>query len=402
MKQFFIVLLLFLGVFPVFAQKNNDSPTFSTTCSIEGTISNKINGNLIPEAVLTVFDDRQQVAIGTTKTDENGFYQIEVPNRERYRVECQKQTYYKSEKILAGFTDKLKVDLAIENKPGYLFDITIFDEAHKLMAINSLRDCKIEIYNNTTKEQELTIPRHTKSVFNFPFNEGNHYTILVRKPGYINHRIEIYVNINGCILCVHGMGVERPEAVEMMYHGIEAGYFLGAISLDSIYVGKKFTIPNIYYDFDKWAIRSDAAPVLDKLGVFLKDNPAIQVELGSHTDARGSDNYNQILSGRRAESAVNYLVDRVGLNKNNIAWKGYGESEPVNNCRDGVKCSDAAYQQNRRTELKITGYTLEDPMWKYSLKEIIENKDLYAKILKEEKTHKPSLSKEKTQPLLER
>lgn len=382
-----VLWFLFLA-FANTAQNTNEQLTFSKKCAISGTISNKQNGNFLPDAVLTVFDDRKQELLGTARSDENGFYRIEVPNRERYRIDCKKATYYQSEKILNGSVVSLKIDLAIMNKPGYLFDITIFNDDPKFLPINSLRNCKVEIYNNTTHEQELTIPRHTKAVFNFPFNEGNHYTILVRKPGFINHRIEVYVNINGCILCVHGMGVEQPDVIELMHHGIEAGYFLGSIALDSIYVGKKFAIPNVYYDFNKWAIRSDAAPILDKLGVFLKDNPAIQVELGSHTDARGSDNYNQVLSGRRAESAVEYLVDRVGLNKNNITWKGYGEAELVNGCADGVKCSEEAHQQNRRTELKVTGYSLEDPLWKHSLKEIIENKDLYNKIIQEDKYNK--------------
>ena len=399
MKYLVTVPFFCLLTFSLFAQSKVERSQSSYTCSIQGVVSNNQNGNLLPDALITVLDDTKQERIGSTKTDVNGFYQLNVPNRDRYRILCNKSTYYNVERVRQGGVDvdSLNVDMGITNKPGYLFDITIFDEAHRSMPINSLRYCKIEIYNNTTKEQELTIPRHTKSVFNFPFNEGNWYTVLVRKPGYINHRIEVYVNINGCILCVHGMGVEQPDVVELMHHGIEAGYFLGSISLDSIYVGKKFAIPNIYYDYNKWAIRADAAPILDKLGVFLKDNPAIQVELGSHTDARGSDNYNQVLSGRRAESAVNYLVDRLGINKNNIVAKGYGEAELVNSCGNNIKCSDYDHQQNRRTELKVTGYSLEDPMWKYTLKEIIENKELYAKIILEEKQKPQTSTKTKSQ-----
>jgi outer membrane protein OmpA-like peptidoglycan-associated protein len=391
------VFLLILFSLPVALSQDTDNRVNLTgLCLIEGIATNTQNGNLLPDAVVTIYDDKMQQVLGTTRTDVDGSYKIEVPIRERYRIEADKSTYFKTEKIIAGQERSYQIDHLMMNKPGYMFDVTIFDEAHRLMAINSLRHCKIEIYNNTTKEQELTIPRHTKSVFNFPFVEGNHYTVLVRKPGYINHRIEVYVNINGCILCVHGMGVEQPDVVELMHHGNESGYFLGAIEMDSIYVGKKFAIPNIYYDFDKWNIRADAAPILDKLGVFLKDNPAIQVELGSHTDCRGSDNYNQVLSGRRAESAVNYLVERVGINPNNITFKGYGEKELVNECEDGIKCSEDAHQKNRRTELKVTGYTLEDPLWKYSLKQIIEDKNLYAKIIQEAKTKTKARTLEKT------
>ena len=107
----------------------------------------------------------------------------------------------------------------------------------------------------------------------------------------------------------------------------------------------------------------------------LKDNPAVKVELGSHTDVRGSDAYNMSLSDNRAESAVRYLVDRCGVSKNNITWKGYGETELVNSCANGVNCSESEHQMNRRTELKITGILDEDPLWKHSLKEIIEHPD---------------------------
>jgi outer membrane protein OmpA-like peptidoglycan-associated protein len=369
------------------AQNDSDTKTTSQYYTIEGQLSNKLNGNFLPDAVVTVYDDVMQEAVGSSKTDVNGYYKVSVPHRKRYRVEAKKSTYYKTEQVIQGKTklEQEELNLTLMNKPGYMFDVTIFDAAHRLKPINSLRDCKIEIYNNTTKEQELTKLKHPKSVFNFPFNEGNHYTVLVRKKGYINHRIEVYVNINGCILCVHGMGVKEPDVVEMMHHGNEAGYFLGAIDMDSIYIGKKLAVPNIYYDFDKWAIRPDAAEVLDKLSLFLKDNPAITVELGSHTDSRGSDNYNQVLSGRRAESAVQYLVNHTGLDTESITWKGYGEMELVNECEDRVKCSEEAHQMNRRTELKITGYKEEDPLWEYSLKQIIEDKDLYRKIIQQEK-----------------
>jgi outer membrane protein OmpA-like peptidoglycan-associated protein len=378
-------LVLILSFAPIYLDAQ--SATGATMPNlIEGMVKNEKNGNLIPDALVTVFDDRLQTPLAQTRTDVTGHYKIAVPKRDRYRVETKKSTYFKAEKIFVPETATMQQDLAINPKAGYNFDITTFDKAFKHDAINTLGDCKVEIYNNTTKEQELTIPNNPKSVFNFPFNEGNHYTVLVRKHGYINRRIEAFVNINGCILCVDGMGVNEPDVVSLMSHNNEAGYFLGNIDLDSIKVGKKFVIPNIYYDFDKWAIRSDASPVLDKLASFLKDNPSVKVELGAHTDARGSDTYNLTLSDKRAESAVNYLVEKCGVNKDNITWKGYGERELVNNCG---ACSESEHQKNRRTELKITGFTEEDPLWKHSLKEIIEDKDLYSKIIKLEKAGQP-------------
>jgi outer membrane protein OmpA-like peptidoglycan-associated protein len=74
--------------------------------------------------------------------------------------------------------------------------------------------------------------------------------------------------------------------------------------------------------------------------------------MGSHTDARGSDNYNMVLSSKRALAAVRYLIKK-GIDSERLTWKGYGESVPVNECTNGVKCSEEKHQDNRRTEFKV-------------------------------------------------
>ncbi|WP_207436177.1 OmpA family protein [Sabulibacter ruber] len=109
---------------------------------------------------------------------------------------------------------------------------------------------------------------------------------------------------------------------------------------------------NIYYDLDKWNIRPDAAKELDKLVRMLKDNLSIKIELGSHTDSREGHGYNQVLSERRAQSAVEYLVSQ-GIARNRLSWKGYGETVLINGCADGVECTEDQHQFNRRTEFKI-------------------------------------------------
>lgn len=125
--------------------------------------------------------------------------------------------------------------------------------------------------------------------------------------------------------------------------------------LDKLEVNKTFKIDNIYYDFDKYEIRADAKPELDKLVRIMNENP-INVELGSHTDSRGSFSYNDKLSQNRAQSAVNYIVS-TGISQSRITAKGYGEHQLTNKCADGIKCTDEEHQANRRTEFKVTGYT---------------------------------------------
>lgn len=121
--------------------------------------------------------------------------------------------------------------------------------------------------------------------------------------------------------------------------------------LDKLTVNRKFKLENIYYDFDKWNIRKDAEPSLNQLVTILKENP-ITVELGSHTDCRGTNEYNNRLSQRRAESAVQYIVS-AGIDPSRITAHGYGKTQLINKCRDGVPCTEAEHQENRRTEFKV-------------------------------------------------
>lgn len=130
---------------------------------------------------------------------------------------------------------------------------------------------------------------------------------------------------------------------------------------ERIVVNKPIVIENIYYDYDKWNIRPDAALELDKIVALLVENPTIIIELGSHTDSRGSDKYNETLSQKRAESAVQYIVEH-GIAADRITAKGYGEYQLVNKCSNGVKCSEEEHQMNRRTEFKVTGFSKNQPV----------------------------------------
>ena len=112
---------------------------------------------------------------------------------------------------------------------------------------------------------------------------------------------------------------------------------------------------NIFYDFDKWNIRTDAEPSLNNLVRIMKEN-SVTIELGSHTDCRCSEEYNRILSQKRAELAVRYIV-RNGIDPGRIIAKGYGKSLLINrcNCTADIECSETEHQANRRTEFRIIG-----------------------------------------------
>jgi len=129
------------------------------------------------------------------------------------------------------------------------------------------------------------------------------------------------------------------------------------IVLEQLVLEKAIVLEDIYYDFDRAEIRPDAAEKLNSLVKILKDNPNIRIELSSHTDSRGTEVYNQELSQRRAESAVEYIISQ-GIAGDRLVARGYGESQPIapNENPDGSDNPEGR-QMNRRTEFKVIEIT---------------------------------------------
>lgn len=116
--------------------------------------------------------------------------------------------------------------------------------------------------------------------------------------------------------------------------------------------GDLIELKDIHYDYDKHNIRPDAAAILDELVAIMKKYPSMEIDFGSHTDSRGSDTYNKSLSQRRTDSAKAYLVSQ-GIEQHRIVASGYGETVLLNQCKNGVRCSDEEHQINRRTEVRV-------------------------------------------------
>ncbi len=137
---------------------------------------------------------------------------------------------------------------------------------------------------------------------------------------------------------------------------LEEKEFYEILELSSLEEGVVIELSNIYYDLDKWYIRRDAAEDLNRLALLMLRYPTMRIELASHTDARATSAYNMVLSQRRAEAAVAYLVAR-GVPRERMSARGYGESQPRNRCVDGVPCTEREHQFNRRTEFKVTNFS---------------------------------------------
>ncbi len=115
---------------------------------------------------------------------------------------------------------------------------------------------------------------------------------------------------------------------------------------------KEIVLKGILYDLAKADLREESIHTLDSLIKTLRDNPTFVIEIASHTDSRADSAYNYDLSQRRAQSVVNYLVSK-DIERERLVPKGYGESRLLNDCKDGVECTEEQHQQNRRTSFSV-------------------------------------------------
>lgn len=111
-------------------------------------------------------------------------------------------------------------------------------------------------------------------------------------------------------------------------------------------------IENVYYEYQKWDLLPQTIITLNKVADIMKANADITIDLISHTDSRGGDDFNMKLSQKRAQTAVEYVVAK-GISKSRLTAKGLGETKLVNKCNDGAECSEDEHAQNRRTEFKV-------------------------------------------------
>ncbi len=155
--------------------------------------------------------------------------------------------------------------------------------------------------------------------------------LLATMPKYFSSaRVEINAN-----------GIQKDSVIEL-------DFILDPIPTEEV----EFVLEGIYYDLDKYDLRRRSMEILDSMVVILKNNPGITIELASHTDSRAPADYNITLSQKRAQTCVTYLVKN-GINKERLTAVGYGETKLVNDCADGVECTEEEHQQNRRTTFRV-------------------------------------------------
>ena len=216
---------------------------------------------------------------------------------------------------------------------GYVLEKIFAQEENpdsKMLGRKPLSGAEVKVYfGKKTKTFTVGDDGH----FTFELEENTLYNIQAAKKGFLKGETGFST-----------VGIGRDPENPVQTFEVE-------IVLDKIYLNKEIVLEDIYYDFDKWDIRSDARPTLDKLVRNLELNPRIRIQLASHTDCRGNDGYNEDLSQKRAQSAVNYIISK-GISADRLLAKGYGESVPKVNCVC-ARCTEEEHQLNRRTTFTI-------------------------------------------------
>lgn len=283
-------------------------------CPLNGSVINEKTGMPVPNAKVDIKTCDGQ-SLFSVKTDNAGKFSENIPCGYCISLESTSNGYKTGKMEVKPDNNNVIVSLAPVNTGS----LSIYDADTKLPLVGVAVACEDKIVGTSDNKGIVSLSPGIPKDSN----------IMAKKDGYL------VASLN------------TGKANNILTHN------------DTIWMYKKelnrtFVMDNIYYDVNKWDLLPKAKIELDKLIKIMNDNPKIKVELASHTDSRGSSTFNMTLSQKRSESAVKYMIDG-GIDKNRIIAKGYGEERLVNNCKNGVDCTEAEHGKNRRTEFSIVG-----------------------------------------------
>ena len=291
------------------------------------------SGKRVGKAMI-VLSHNHGIAIDSVETNMLGKYRLKVEDEGSYTLFAHKEGYL-DDTFTAEVTGEEKVvlaDFVMTYAAGFNIHYVLIDSVDN----KPIAGVQVELTDQSTGLTE-NISTTVDGSFNIKleYNEkGDNvsYTIKLVKGGYIKQTINLEM--------------ELADEYHMSNNILMIKYQVG----DDL--GKLIGVEPVYFAVGSSAIESGASNELDKIATFMNDNPAIEIEIGSHTDSRGSDNYNFKLSDKRGKSAAEYIKGLI-TKPERISGKGYGETMILNRCKNGVKCSEEEHAENRRTEFRI-------------------------------------------------
>jgi outer membrane protein OmpA-like peptidoglycan-associated protein/tetratricopeptide (TPR) repeat protein len=297
-----------------------------TSALMKGMVVDQYNQSPIENATIELINTESNEIIEKFTTEElSGYYGVWVPS-EKTLIATVSAPSYKS-KIDTVKVPKSNGDLQIDKNFALVTksDVTaiikgkIYDSVSKKPL-----QASIKIVDNISTKEIVTVNSSPEGVYEAAVPTGKKYELVVKSPDYQT----AYENVNVPV------SQKNQEIIK-------------DFPLNNLAVGSKIILKNIFYDFDKATLRAQSIIELDHLIQLLNDYPNMRIELSSHTDNKGTADYNVYLSNARSKSCVDYLISK-GISKNRLEYKGYGLTQPI-----ATNDTDAGRQLNRRTEFKI-------------------------------------------------
>lgn len=315
------------------AKKKEEECEFcSETCSVTITAKDQYTGQLLPSTEV-VLEDLQGNIIKSDTTNHLGIVVFKEIKEDDYIVKGKLlEVALQPESIVKSDFEACKKNSRLGVEKTILYTDENYILKGKVVECNlekGLQDVAIKIRDKVNAGEKNTIS-DGNGEFIFYLKQVSTYALNGTKDGYYSSEVEVKTepfNRNKTLFIDFEMCVDP--------------------------CGKAINLDNINFDLDKAEILSESIPDLQRIVKLMKANPTIHVEMSSHTDSQGTDEYNRRLSQRRADATVNYIA-RQGISKDRLKGRGAGESELKNTkCGDNVSCTDDEHRINRRTEFKV-------------------------------------------------
>jgi len=313
---------------------------FINVAYLKGLVVNN-KGEYIENASATLLNEEGK-EVGVIDSNGKGNFNFNLDPSKSYQVLVEKKGYFPRVQNVndLGISEERIINIMLEKNPTISLLGVITDKRTG----RPLENAKVKLIDLAAGGEESIMANSNgifiKALDDKRLNERINFNVVIEAEGYLTQSIMYY------------RVLDREGQYNM---NAELDLVLERVNAGESNLGEIVNVREIYWDLNSYVVRWDAAQELQKVIAAMNNNPSMEVELGSHTDSRGTDAANYKLSDLRAKAAAEYIQTRIS-NPNRITYRGYGESRLTNRCKDGVPCTEPEHQQNRRTEFRITRF----------------------------------------------
>lgn len=300
------------------------------------------NRNPIPNANINLYDEKGSI-IQNTLSSETGRFEFVVNGEQKWKIVGNKEGYFNAEaSLMSGNNlDESYQELVFEKDPQISLHFVVRDKLSNRPVVNA----RIEITNRATGERQVFLTS-TTGEYNIPLPQSR-----------INHNISFDYKVEAAGYLIFKGTYSRAFDKEGRYNVFaELGLSFIRVEPGKTRLEELINIKKIDFDTYRHTLSVETIAELEKVITILNDNPTMAIEVGSHTDCRGSTQLNQQLSERRAQAMADYIRSRIS-NPRRVTFKGYGRTVLVNDCDCFLTppqfCTEEQHAENRRTEFVI-------------------------------------------------